>query len=675
MHDPATAEVWQTAFGKDFGSMAQGDNKTGQKGTNAMFVMTHDEIGRTIAVNKRFTYGNPVVNYRPQKEFPHCIRITGGGNFIKYDASASVQTADLNTTKLHWNSVISTKDARYVCLDIKNFYLTAALEYYKYMKKPLTLFPTWIIEQYDLNKHALHGLVHLEMRRAVWGLPQGGILANKHLRRKLAPFGYHESENTPGLWYHESRPIMFTLVVDNFGVKYICQKDVQHLIVSIKTDCTITEDWTGNLYCSIQLDWDYKKRMVDISMPGYVKKKLQEYKHVMKFRIQTCPYQPEPKIFGNGAQAPLPTNTLPKLDSKGIKRVQQIVGSILYYAQAVDMMVLKALSSMAVEQTKATEKTMARCTQLLDYLSHNANVKVQFYASDMILNIHSDASYLSEAKARSRACGHFFMGWMPKNGEPIRLKGAFHVSSTILQFVVASAAEAELSALYHNCQMGIIFRLTLKEMGHPQPKTPVHCNSVTAVGIANNSIKQQRSRSMEMRFFWVGDKIAQNMFNVSWHPGMENLADYQSKHHIGLHHVRVRPWYLHMENSPRYLPRAQSQSTLKGCVGTLKDGYVRNVPLPRAPRIQSANHVTSNKQVVIDSQDTCYLQVPRVPTWRDLTRLLTGLGRNILPSHSQNTCYLQVPRVPMWSNLNRLLTGLGRNALPFLPVWLMQIAH
>jgi hypothetical protein len=264
------------------------------------------------------------------------------------------------------------------------------------------------------------------------------------------------------------------------------------------------------------------------------------------------------------------------------------------------LMVLKALSSIAVEQMNATDKTMARCTQLLDYLSHNANAKVRFYASDMILNIHSDASYLSEAKARSRACGHFFMGWMPKNGEPIRLNGSFHVSSTILQFVVASAAEAKLGALYHYCQMGIIFRPTLKEMGHPQPKTPVHCNNATAVGIANNSIKRQRSCSMEMRFFWVGDKIAQNMYDISWHPGMENLADYQSKHHIGSHHVRVRPWYLHMDNSPQYLPRAQSQGTLKGCVGTLKDGYICNVPLPRAPQIQSASHVTSHGAVTCD---------------------------------------------------------------------------
>jgi hypothetical protein len=232
---------------------------------------------------------------------------------------------------------------------------------------------------------------------------------------------------------------------------------------------------------------------------------------------------------------------------------------------------------------------------ILDYLLQNANAKVCFIASDMILNIHSNASYLLEAKACSYACGHFFMGWMPKNGDSIRLNGAFRVSSTILRFVVASVAEAEIGGLYHNCQMGIIFRLTLTEMGHPQPKTPVHCDNATAVGIANNSIKRKQSHSMEMRFFWVGDKIAQNMYDVCWHPRMENLAEYQSKHHLGFHHVIVRPWYLHMENSLCCLPRAQSQSTLKGCVGTLKDGYIRNVPLSRAPQIQSANHVTSKK--------------------------------------------------------------------------------
>jgi hypothetical protein len=118
---------------------------------------------------------------------------------IKYKNNALVHTANLYTEKLHWSSAVSTLNARYMCLDIKKFYLTAALEYYKYMKIPLALFPPWTIEQYNLNKMVLEGWVYIEMQRAVWGLHQAGILANKRLRRKLAPFGYYKCINTPGL--------------------------------------------------------------------------------------------------------------------------------------------------------------------------------------------------------------------------------------------------------------------------------------------------------------------------------------------------------------------------------------------------------------------------------------------------------------------------------------------
>jgi hypothetical protein len=80
----------------------------------------------------------------------------------------------------------------------------------------------------------------------------------------------------------------------------------------------------------------------------------------------------------------------------------------------------------------------------------------------MVLNVHSDASYLLETK---------FMGWSPKDGDPIKLYGAFFTLCTILRFVVALAAKVKLGALFLNCKEGIIFRLTLEELGHPQPRT------------------------------------------------------------------------------------------------------------------------------------------------------------------------------------------------------------
>ena len=141
MKEPATAEVWQTAFGKEFGGMAQGDNKTGQKGTNAMFVMNHNNITKILKAGKKFTYANLVVDHRPQKEDPNRIRITAGGNLIDSTGELSVPTANIDMAKLHWNSVVSTALAKYMRIDIKSFYLSAALEYYEYMKNPYALFP------------------------------------------------------------------------------------------------------------------------------------------------------------------------------------------------------------------------------------------------------------------------------------------------------------------------------------------------------------------------------------------------------------------------------------------------------------------------------------------------------------------------------------------------------
>ena len=101
MHDPATVEIWKTAFGKDFEGMAQGDNKTGQKGTNAMFVMNHDKIKTVLKAGEKIMYANPVVDHRPQKTDPNCICITAGRNLIRCDCELLVPTANIDTAKLH----------------------------------------------------------------------------------------------------------------------------------------------------------------------------------------------------------------------------------------------------------------------------------------------------------------------------------------------------------------------------------------------------------------------------------------------------------------------------------------------------------------------------------------------------------------------------------------------
>jgi hypothetical protein len=182
----------------------------------------------------------------------------------------------------------------------------------------------------------------------------------------------------------------------------------------------------------------------------------------------------------------------------------------------------------------------------------------------------------------------FFMGWRADPTKPIKLNGAFFTLCAILCFVVASAAKAKLGALFLNCKQATIFRLMLEEMGHPQPPTPIHCDNSTAVGIPNTTVERQHSCSMEMRYFWVADAVEQGKFDIKYYPGKENLADYQSKLHAGAHHQVVCPWYLHEPTSVRELPQASKPSTLKGCVGTLPNGYLKLNPLPQVPIKQSA---------------------------------------------------------------------------------------
>ena len=156
------------------------------------------------------------------------------------------------SSKILWNSVISTDDARFAGADIKNMYLATPLDRYEYMKMPIALFPQDIIEHYGLNDKVLNGYVYMEIRKGMYGLPQAGIRANKLLKECLARHGYFEQPHTPGLWKHVSRPVWFNLCVDDFGIKYVGREHLQHLYDALRKETyEIVEDVKGDLlrYC------------------------------------------------------------------------------------------------------------------------------------------------------------------------------------------------------------------------------------------------------------------------------------------------------------------------------------------------------------------------------------------------------------------------------------------
>ena len=160
MKDPELKDVWTTAFGNEFGRLAQGDTKTGRKESNTLFIVTHDKL-KNIPRDRTITYGWIVVDYLPQKPDPKRIHITAGGNLIDYPGELTTYTTDLTTAKIMWNSVVSTRGAKYMCIDLKNFHLNSDPDHYEYMRMPQSIFPTRIIEQYNMQQHVKGGLVYL----------------------------------------------------------------------------------------------------------------------------------------------------------------------------------------------------------------------------------------------------------------------------------------------------------------------------------------------------------------------------------------------------------------------------------------------------------------------------------------------------------------------------------
>ena len=128
-----------------------------------------------------------------------------------------------------------------------------------------------------------------------------------------------------------------------------------------------------------------------------------------------APIPPSPSnLERRHKRCPTPDISTP-LDEKRKKRIQKVVGGFLYYDRAVDLTILCALNAIAGQQANPTEETERRVKQLFDYMSTQMEAKIWYHASDMMLNVHSNASYLTALKARSRARGHFFMGSLAKH--------------------------------------------------------------------------------------------------------------------------------------------------------------------------------------------------------------------------------------------------------------------
>ena len=209
---------------------------------------------------------------------------------------------------------------------------------------------------------------------------------------------------------------------------------------------------------------------------------------------------------------------------------------------------LVALNTISCNQSTATTETKKAVSHILDYVSTHSNTVIRYHTRGMCIHIDSDASYLSVKKTRSRSGGYFYLSDEHSLATPpVRHKpnGVLHAECKMLRNGMASATEAELGALFHNGQVAEPIRTCLAEMGYPQPNTSLKTNKSTAAGIINSSIRQKKSKAVDMRFYWIKDRVSQKHFLVFWESGMTNKGDYYTKHFPVSHHVHVRSQYVY----------------------------------------------------------------------------------------------------------------------------------
>ena len=184
--------------------------------------------------------------------------------------------------------------------------------------------------------------------------------------------------------------------MDHFGIKYTQQSDVDHLVAAVRDKYPFKVDWEAKQYVGIHLKWDYTKRELRTSMDGYVEQALKEFKHVTPKQHYKGPSRIDHPTYGQKVQYVKIDNS-PKLPPALIKYIQQVTGKFLYYVRAIDNTMIHAINDIAYGDNLWS--TYEAAIYFLNYAACNPNAEVIYRASDMILNVDSDAAYLVHPKA------------------------------------------------------------------------------------------------------------------------------------------------------------------------------------------------------------------------------------------------------------------------------------
>jgi hypothetical protein len=489
------------------------------------------------------SYYNPQVKVKTVNDkIDRRVRGTYGGNVTDFTGNRTSNTADPQTVNLLLNAAVSEK-AHLVIMDIKDFFLGSPLEKPEFMILTKSQLPQEIIEEFKMQidwNEDNNALVQIEY--SLYGLPHAGRISAIKVDNLLKRHGYHQCYSTPCLYHNKHNGIYFTLIVDDYLIKYKHKQDAEHLLNALQTEYEVSVDWGGTRYLGMKMDRNIDAGYMDLSMPGYVQAALTRFNVPLPTKPTISPAKYSQRNFQTPDYEILDDQS-PQLPPKDANFILQVIGVFLWYARMVDHVILTHLNKLASRQSNPTENLLIEVHHFLQYMATFPDTNLRISQSSMRYICSSDGSYLSESKSRSRAAGIHFLS---SEGDPTSapINAGVTVISIIIGAVVSSAMECEYAAMYINAQVACGIRNTLQDLGYPQGPTPIITDNTAAAGVATKTAKPKRSKHIAMRYHWLRDRVAQEEFTIVWAPGATNDADFFSKTHPAIDFLIRRDRYI-----------------------------------------------------------------------------------------------------------------------------------
>ena len=488
------------------------------------------------------TYYNRVVREKLKgKKIERRVRGTAGGDRITFPCSVSSSTASLTCFKMLLNDIVSS-DSNFGSADATDFYLGADLPNPQSIKIYCDTFDSATLlalgfTPFLQTETSGKTFVYCDILKSLYGLAISGLLSQLRLLAQLYSHDFLQTE-TPCLFRHRTRDITFALVVDDFAIRYKDIADLKYFTACLAELYHIKVHPVCVSFLGFTVVYDRVARTISLSYPSYIPDLLTRL-NIPNLRTRKSPCVYVPPVFGSKDPQVTLQDTSSPASKDDLATLQIIIGSILYYARAVDGTMLPAVCLLSSQQSAPTANTMKAAYRLLGYAKLHPNHCLVFKPSDMILRIHSDASYLNRSKSGSTAGGYHYLG----TTDPDFFNGPVFCHCTRIPVVCQAVSEAEYAGVFCNGQVGVDERKICQSLGHPQPPTDICCDNECAVGFSEQTMRAKKSKSIDMRFDWIQDRVRQKQFQVVYIKGCLNRADFFTK---------ALPVHVHQELAPLY---------------------------------------------------------------------------------------------------------------------------